>query len=84
MAVLRSFKKRSVWLSRDSGPGLRGQVLCSGESKSPLVRGPNPERPHRFIRERLGLELGQGGTGPLQSSGMASNGPSLVSRLLKR
>ena len=28
-----------------------------------------------FIRERLGLEPGQGGTGPLQSSGMASNGP---------
>ena len=28
-----------------------------------------------FIRERLGLEPGQGGTGPLQSSGMAFNGP---------
>ena len=28
-----------------------------------------------FIRERLGLEPGQEATGPLQSSGMASNGP---------
>ena len=27
-----------------------------------------------FIRDRLGLEPGQGGTGPLQSSGMAPNG----------